>query len=186
MRSVVIGSCPGNACCACPSRAEMRPRRLRGNRRRPEAREDAPIGARSSSPRPTAAASRPSRGPTCCATTPAGACAPGPGGRRRRWGSGARCSRCSQNREQRCWFHSQRPGRATKVSAPRREEGPGRDLGRRGQAARPRCGEGLRRRPPPGRCGDFSAGSVRHGPARTGGQPVWACLSCCASSSSSC
>ena len=40
----------------------------------------------------------------------------------------------------------QRPGRAAEVRAPGREEGPRRDLGRRGQAARPRRGEGVRGR----------------------------------------
>ena len=49
--------------------------------------------------------------------------------------------------EQRCWFHkiSERAGRAAEVRAPRREEGPRRDLGRRGQAPRPRRREGVRR-----------------------------------------
>src|SRR5690349_6752131 len=54
-----------------------------------------------------ATASRPARGPTCCVTANAAACAP------RCWpsatarsGSGARCGRCSpEAREQRCWFH---------------------------------------------------------------------------------
>jgi putative transposase len=51
-----------------------------------------------------------------------------------------------QAREGRCWFHKTANvlGRAARVRAPRREEGPGRNLGRRGQAACPRCGEGLR------------------------------------------
>jgi hypothetical protein len=38
------------------------------------------------------------------------------------------------------------PGRGAEVRAPGREEAPGRDLGRRGQAARPGGGEGIRRR----------------------------------------
>ena len=43
-------------------------------------------------------------------------------------------------REQRCWFHKigECPGCAAEVRAPRGEEGPGGDLERRGQAARPR------------------------------------------------
>ena len=53
-----------------------------------------------------------------------------------------------ETREQRCWFHkiAQRAGRAAEVGAPRGEEGAGGDLERRGQAARPRRGEGVRGR----------------------------------------
>jgi hypothetical protein len=40
----------------------------------------------------------------------------------------------------------QRPGCAAEVRPPRGEEGPGGDLGRRGQAARQAGGEGVRRR----------------------------------------
>ena len=54
-----------------------------------------------------------------------------------------------ETREQRCWFHKngECAGRAAEVRAPGGEESPGRDLGRGGQAARPRRGQGLQRRP---------------------------------------
>ena len=55
------------------------------------------MAARSSSPWPTGTGSRPSRGRTCCATAPAAACAPRCSrSATGRWGSGARCARCSR------------------------------------------------------------------------------------------
>ena len=55
-------------------------------------------------------------------------------------------------REQRCWFHkiANVLARAAEVRAPRREEGPGRDLERRGQAATPST-PSPRSRPPTAR-----------------------------------
>ena len=65
---------------------------------------------------------------------------PGPGRRRRRAGVLGRAARgVPQTREQRCWFHkiANVLGRAAQVRPPRREEGPGRDLERRGPRPRP-------------------------------------------------
>ena len=56
-------------------------------------------GRRSWPPWPTATGSPPSRGPTCCATAPAGHARPGAGHRRRALGFWARCGRCSPGQD---------------------------------------------------------------------------------------
>jgi len=66
-----------------------------------------------------------------------------------RWGSGKPSARCGRDQRAALLVPQQdgeRPGRAAQVGAPGRQEGPGRDLERRGQRPRPRSGEGVRRR----------------------------------------
>jgi transposase-like protein len=84
-----------------------------------------------------------------CATAPAAACAPRcwPSGTAR-WGSGARCGRCS-GRPGRALLVPQdgeRAGPAAGVRAPGGEEVAGGDLGRRGQGPRPQRRQGVRGR----------------------------------------
>jgi transposase-like protein len=62
------------------------------------------------------------------------------------WDSGVRCARSSPGPRAALLVpqDSERPGRAAQVCAPRGEEGPGGDLGRRGQAACPGRRHGIR------------------------------------------
>ena len=83
-----------------------------------------------------------------CATARAAACArPGACGRRRRTGVlGCAARGLPSDTEQRCWFHKTANVLAAlpKSAHPAAKKGPGRDLGRRGQAPRPGRGEGVR------------------------------------------
>ena len=85
-----------------------------------------PMAPRNWSPSPTATGSRPSPGPTCCATSSAGACGPrwSPSATAR-WGSGPRSHVWPETPKQRCWVHkvANVPQRAAEVDRSRPPSG---------------------------------------------------------------